>query len=98
MNVGSGEEADRLRRGAGGASGGRYYEVLNARRMVPDACATAPGREMEEHIARCPSCGAKCDSLQRTLALCRAAPLPEVPKAVQADVRRALQKFIELHE
>ena len=57
------------------------------------ACA-----EMEQHLARCPTCQSRCDSLQRTLALCRAAPLPEVPKAVQADVRRALQKFIALHE
>src|SRR5512133_365999 len=54
--------------------------------------------EMEKHLARCPGCQSRCESLQRTLALCRAAPLPEVPKAVQADVRRALQKFIELHE
>jgi RNA polymerase sigma-70 factor (ECF subfamily) len=54
--------------------------------------------DMEKHLARCPSCQSRCDSLQRTLALCRAAPLPEVPKAVQADVRRALQKFIELHD
>ena len=54
--------------------------------------------EMEKHLARCPACQSRCDSLQRTLALCRAAPLPEVPKAVQADVRRALQQFIELHE
>jgi RNA polymerase sigma-70 factor (ECF subfamily) len=53
---------------------------------------------MEKHLARCPACQSRCDSLQRTLALCRSAPLPEVPKAVQADVRRALQKFIELHE
>jgi RNA polymerase sigma-70 factor (ECF subfamily) len=54
--------------------------------------------DMEKHLARCPACQSRCDSLQRTLALCRAAPLPEVPQAVQADVRRALQKFIALHE
>jgi RNA polymerase sigma-70 factor (ECF subfamily) len=54
--------------------------------------------DMEQHLARCPACQSRCDSLQRTLALCRGAPLPEVPKAVQADVRRALQQFIELHE
>jgi RNA polymerase sigma-70 factor (ECF subfamily) len=54
--------------------------------------------DMEKHLSRCPSCQSKCDSLQRTLALCRAAPLPEVPQAVQADVRRALQRFIELHQ
>lgn len=50
--------------------------------------------DMEKHLASCPGCRSRCDSLQRTLALCRAAPLPEVPRAVQADVRRALQKFI----
>lgn len=54
--------------------------------------------DMEKHLVRCPACQSRCDSLQRTLALCRAAPLPEVPKAVQADVRRALQQFVALHE
>ncbi len=54
--------------------------------------------EMEKHLARCPGCRSKCDSLQRTLALCRAAPLPEVPAKVQASVRHALRRFIELHE
>ncbi|HET8540374.1 MAG TPA: sigma-70 family RNA polymerase sigma factor [Anaeromyxobacter sp.] len=54
--------------------------------------------DMEKHLARCPACQSRCDSLQRTLALCRGAPLPEVPKTVQADVRRALQRFIALHE
>ncbi len=53
--------------------------------------------DMEKHLASCPACQSKCDSLQRTLALCRAAPLPEVPKAVQADVRRALQQFVQVH-
>lgn len=54
--------------------------------------------DMEQHLSRCPACRSKCDSLQQTLALCKAAPLPEVPQAVQADVRRALQRFIELHQ
>jgi RNA polymerase sigma-70 factor (ECF subfamily) len=52
---------------------------------------------MEAHLAKCPACRSRCDSLQRTLALCKAAPLPEVPAPVQADVRRALRRFIELH-
>ena len=56
-------------------------------------CAT-----MEKHLSKCPACRSRCDSLQKTLALCQAAPLPEVPRAVQADVRRALRKFIELHQ
>jgi RNA polymerase sigma-70 factor, ECF subfamily len=50
--------------------------------------------DMEKHLASCPGCRSRCDSLQRTLALCRSAPLPEVPKAVQADVRRAIRQFV----
>lgn len=53
--------------------------------------------DMERHLSACPACRSRCDSLQRTLALCRAAPLPEVPQKVQADVRRAVRQFIELH-
>ena len=50
--------------------------------------------DMERHLAGCARCRSRCDSLQRTLALCKSAPLPEVPKAVQADVRRALRQFV----
>jgi RNA polymerase sigma-70 factor (ECF subfamily) len=53
--------------------------------------------DMEKHLAGCPACQSRCDSLQRTLALCKAAPLPEVPAKVQASVRQALKKFVELH-
>jgi RNA polymerase sigma-70 factor (ECF subfamily) len=54
--------------------------------------------EMERHLASCPSCRDRCASLQRTLALCKAAPLPEVPAKVQASVRQALKRFISLHQ
>jgi RNA polymerase sigma-70 factor (ECF subfamily) len=53
--------------------------------------------DMERHLAGCPACAARCDSLQRTLALCQATPLPAVPIPVQNQVRVALKKFIELH-
>ncbi len=53
--------------------------------------------DMERHLSRCPACQSRCDSLQRTLSLCKAAPLPEVPEKVQASVRQALQRFIALH-
>jgi RNA polymerase sigma-70 factor (ECF subfamily) len=53
--------------------------------------------DMERHLAGCPACAARCDSLQRTLALCKATPLPAVPVPVQNQVRVALKKFIELH-
>jgi RNA polymerase sigma-70 factor (ECF subfamily) len=49
--------------------------------------------EMERHLAACPGCRARCDSLQRTLTLCMNAPLPEVPAAVQASVRAAIREL-----
>src|SRR5512133_135114 len=57
-----------------------------------DVCA-----EMERHLARCPACRDRCDSLQRTLAVCKNAPLPDVPADVQASVRRALERFVDAH-
>jgi RNA polymerase sigma-70 factor (ECF subfamily) len=57
-----------------------------------DLCAS-----MERHLTRCPSCQARCDTLQRTLALCKNSALPEVPIALQNSVRKALKQFIELH-
>jgi RNA polymerase sigma-70 factor (ECF subfamily) len=54
----------------------------------PDLC-----REMERHLEGCPACRASCDSLKRTLQLCRAAPQAEVPRSVQAAVRRALREL-----
>jgi RNA polymerase sigma-70 factor (ECF subfamily) len=50
--------------------------------------------EMERHLQACPGCRSRCDSLQRTLAVCKAAPLPEVPAQVQASVRKALRNFV----
>jgi RNA polymerase sigma-70 factor, ECF subfamily len=47
-------------------------------------------REMEQHVAACPRCAARCESLERVLSLCRAAPVPGVP----ADVKRALQESL----
>jgi len=55
-----------------------------------DVCA-----RMEQHLASCERCRSSCDSLQKTLALCRTAPLPQVPKPVQATVRKALKRFLE---
>jgi RNA polymerase sigma-70 factor (ECF subfamily) len=54
-----------------------------------DVCA-----EMERHLAACPRCRAKCDSLQRTLVLCRSSPAPEVPRPVQQSVRDALRRLL----
>jgi RNA polymerase sigma-70 factor (ECF subfamily) len=50
--------------------------------------------DMERHLARCPACDARCQSLQKTLALCKAAPLPEVPAPIQASIRQALRDLV----
>jgi RNA polymerase sigma-70 factor (ECF subfamily) len=51
--------------------------------------------EMERHLAACSRCRSACDSLKRTLALCRAAgPAAPVPPSVQASVRVALRDFL----
>jgi RNA polymerase sigma-70 factor (ECF subfamily) len=51
--------------------------------------------EMERHLEGCMRCRGTCDSLKRTLALCRTAgPSVPVPPGVQASVRTALRTFL----
>jgi RNA polymerase sigma-70 factor (ECF subfamily) len=53
-----------------------------------DECAA-----MEKHVAGCARCAARCDSLRRTLSLCRtAAREGAVPASIQDLVRRALRE------
>jgi len=55
-----------------------------------DVCA-----EMDRHLLACGRCRGACDSLRRTLALCRtSAGAAEVPASVQASVKTALQDFL----
>jgi len=55
-----------------------------------DVCA-----EMERHLQICARCRGACDSLKRTLALCRTTgPTVEVPRSVQASVKVALRNFL----
>ena len=55
-----------------------------------DLCA-----EMERHLTACGRCRGTCDSLKRTLALCRTSGAAvEVPAAVQASVKKALRTFL----
>ena len=53
--------------------------------ISPDVCA-----EMEAHVAGCPHCSGVCDSLKRTLALCKSLPTPTVPEHVQESLRQAV--------
>ncbi len=54
-----------------------------------DACA-----QMERHVEGCSRCRGACDSLRSTLAMCRGAPSPQVPEAVQESVRAALKRVL----
>ncbi|MBU8896497.1 RNA polymerase subunit sigma [Corallococcus sp. H22C18031201] len=49
---------------------------------------------LEEHLATCPNCSDACDSLQRTVSLCRRIPGDAVPAPVRAAVRQALTRAL----
>jgi RNA polymerase sigma-70 factor, ECF subfamily len=57
--------------------------------ISPDICA-----EMEKHVAGCPRCSGLCDSLKKTLAVCKTLPTPSVPEHVQAALRQAVSAAI----
>jgi len=55
----------------------------------PSMCAT-----METHLAQCHHCRDACESLKRTLAICRQLPTPEVPASLDASVKAAIHAFL----
>jgi len=55
----------------------------------PGTCA-----KMEAHLAECPHCRDACDSLKRTLAICRQLPTPDVPASLAASVQSAIHAFL----
>jgi RNA polymerase sigma-70 factor (ECF subfamily) len=56
--------------------------------------SSAQCAEMDRHVAQCPRCRARCDSLRSTLALCRSSARGgSVPPEVQEAVRRALRQI-----
>lgn len=50
---------------------------------------------IEAHVAGCPRCKDACETLQRTVSLCRRIPGDAVPAAVRAAVRRALGEALQ---
>ena len=56
----------------------------------PTVCAT-----MEAHLARCSHCRDACESLKRTLAVCRQLPTQDVPASVAASVKAAIHSFLD---
>jgi RNA polymerase sigma-70 factor (ECF subfamily) len=57
--------------------------------ISPDVCAS-----VERHLEACPRCRGACDSLKRTLALCKAAPASQVPANIQDSIRKKLQDLL----
>ena len=56
----------------------------------PSMCA-----RMEAHLAQCTHCRDACESLKRTLAMCRELPTPEVPASLAASVKAAIHTFLD---
>lgn len=50
---------------------------------------------MEKHLAACPRCAGACDELKEVLRMCRTAPEPAVPDAVQDRLRHAVHDLVE---
>ena len=58
----------------------------------PSVCA-----KLEAHLGQCSRCRGTCESLKRTLAVCRQLPTPEVPASIAASIRAAIQTFLREH-
>jgi RNA polymerase sigma-70 factor (ECF subfamily) len=52
--------------------------------------------KMESHLEGCEACRAQCESLQRTLGLCRRVGSGPVPPEIQASVRDAVRKALQV--
>ena len=62
---------------------------------IEDEISAERCADMERHLEGCARCRGTCDSLKRTLALCRTVgPHVPVPRSVQASVRTALRSFL----
>lgn len=69
--------------------------VLMFSRHLEDEITGEQCAEMERHLEGCARCRGRCDSLKRTLALCRTvAPAVSVPPSVQDSVKTAVRDFL----
>ncbi len=79
----------------GGAPPGTCPDVLDLfSRHLEDEISADVCAEMERHLETCGRCRGTCESLKRTLALCRTTPAAPVPPGVQDSVRRAVRNFL----
>jgi RNA polymerase sigma-70 factor (ECF subfamily) len=72
----------------------RDVVALFSRRLEGEVDASACA-ELEAHLAGCPACQGRCDSLRSTLTLCRRAGAEPVPAHVAVSVRSALKRFLD---
>ncbi len=63
-------------------------------RHLEDEISTDVCAQMERHLEACGRCRGACESLRRTLALCRTSPAPRVPSTVQDSVRLAVRNYL----
>jgi RNA polymerase sigma-70 factor (ECF subfamily) len=78
------------------AAPGQCPDVLTLfSRHLEDEISAQVCAEMERHVEGCARCRGACNSLKRTLALCRReGPAVEVPANIQASVKTALRNFL----
>jgi RNA polymerase sigma-70 factor (ECF subfamily) len=64
-------------------------------RHLEDEISAEHCAEMERHLEGCARCRGTCDTLKRTLALCRTiGPSAPVPSSVQTSVKTAVRNFL----
>ncbi len=64
-------------------------------RKLEDELSSDDCAAMEKHILNCPSCGAACNALKRSLSACQRIGTEEVPSAIQAQVKAAMRRFLQ---
>jgi RNA polymerase sigma-70 factor (ECF subfamily) len=69
--------------------------LMTFSRHLEDEISAEHCAEMERHLEGCARCRGTCESLKRTLALCRThGPAVPVPASVQASVKTAVRSFL----
>jgi RNA polymerase sigma-70 factor (ECF subfamily) len=70
--------------------------MLLSQHLEGDIDSTMCAR-IEAHLAQCGRCRGTCESLRRTLAVCRELPTPEVPASIAASIKAAIQAALKQH-
>ena len=77
------------------APGGCPDVLMMFSQHLEDEISAVRCAEMERHLEGCARCRGTCESLKRTLALCRTVgPSAPVPVSLQASIRTALRSYL----